>query len=383
MTRRGLGMASALAAAWLCALSVGGTLYYFIAALLSAVMAYALVSCLLARLSLGCRQWLGARAVVRGETAELNLTLWQRCPLPVAPVTVRYLSGGQMNEYAAPLPPFHNDQRRLTLAARHVGCTEAGIKQLIVTDLFGLFEMKKKAPPLREALLVLPKPFHIDKPTLNLGDEGGAALSRTQEDYNAPEDTRAYRPGDAMKRIHWKLSSRRRELVVRRFETPAPPDTLILLDCAAPCGGEGLPEGKERLRDALCETAVAVARLQTDDGSPVRLPIYGKGANEFSSDNAAAFSLLQEMLASQAFDEDEDFSRVLNLELRRMRRTGATIVITTRLNAPIVEAVGHIRRMGPSVRLYLVTFRPDDPSYQPFVASLQHHLVEVCYVTPA
>ena len=149
MTRRGLGMASALAAAWLCALSVGGTLYYFIAALLSAVMAYALVSCLLARLSLGCRQWLGARAVVRGETAELNLTLWQRCPLPVAPVTVRYLSGGQMNEYAAPLPPFHDDQRRLTLAARHVGCTEAGIKQLIVTDLFGLFEMKKKAPPLR------------------------------------------------------------------------------------------------------------------------------------------------------------------------------------------------------------------------------------------
>ena len=216
-----------------------------------------------------------------------------------------------------------------------------------------------------------------------MGDDGAAALSRTQEDYNAPEDVRAYRPGDAMKRVHWKLSSRKQELWVRRFETPAPPDTLILLDCAAPLGGEGKNEGPESLRDALCETAVAVAKLQMADGSPVRLPLYGEKANEFASDNAGNLTLLQEMLAAQPFRGREDFSRVLNLELRRMRRTGATIIITTRLTAPIVEAVSRIRRMGPSARLYLVTYTPESPDYQPYVARLQHHLVEVCYVTPA
>lgn len=186
-----------------------------------------------------------------------------------------------------------------------------------------------------------------------------------------------------MKRVHWKLSSRKQELWVRRFETPAPPDTLILLDCAAPLGGEGKPEGTESLRDALCETAVAVAKLQMADGSPVRLPLYGERANEFASDNAGNLSLLQEMLAAQPFRGGEDFSRVLNLELRRMRRTGATVIITTRLDAPIVEAVSRIRRMGPSARLYLATYTPERPDYQPYVARLQHHLVEVCYVTPA
>ena len=89
------------------------------------------------------------------------------------------------------------------------------------------------------------------------------------------------------------------------------------------------------------------------------------------------------MLATQPFGGGEDFSRVLNLELRRMRRTGAAVVITTRLDAQIVEGVSHIRRMGPSARLYLVTYTPDDPACQPFVSRLQHHLVEVCYVTPA
>ena len=137
------------------------------------------------------------------------------------------------------------------------------------------------------------------------------------------------------------------------------------------------------LRDALCETAVAVANMQMEDQSPVRLPLYGESANEFSSDNAAGLTLLQEMLARQPFGNGEDFARVLNLELRRMRRTGAAIIITTRLDARIVEGVSHIRRMGPSARLYLVTYTPDDPRYQPFVTRLQHHLVEVCYVTPA
>ena len=70
-------------------------------------------------------------------------------------------------------------------------------------------------------------------------------------------------------------------------------------------------------------------------------------------------------------------------KLRRMRRTGATVIITTRLDAQIVEGVSRIRRMGPSARLYLVTYTPDAEGYQPFVTRLQHHLVEVCYVTPA
>ena len=43
----------------------------------------------------------------------------------------------------------------------------------------------------------------------------------------------------------------------------------------------------------------------------------------------------------------------------------------------------HIRRSGPSVRFYLVTFTPDDPAVLPYVRQLQKHLVEICYVTPA
>ena len=383
MTRRGLAVLTALLTSGLCALSLGGRLYFYISLLLLILLVYSFISCLWARQTASCDQQLSSAAVARGENAQLFLQARHACPLPVAPLRGEYRYAGQAGECFFSAAPFRLHQRRLPLVARHVGQYDAWVTHLVVQDLFGLFEMKKKPQADGALLTVLPRPFDIEKPRFTLGDDGSAALARSQEDYNAPEDVRAYQPGDAMKRIHWKLSSRKGELLVRRFETPAPPDTLILLDCAAPLGGENVAEGKESLRDALCETAVAVAKLQMEDGSPVRLPMYGKRANEFSSDHAASLSLLQEMLAGQPFDQGEDFARVLNLELRRMRRTGATIVITTRLDAEIVEGVSRIRRMGPSARLYLVTYTPESPDYQPFVARLQHHLVEVCYVTPA
>ena len=383
MTGRGRVLLGVLAAGVLCALSFGGRLYSYCVILIAVLFAYAFISCLWVKKTLRLSQQLTPHKTFRGESAALNVTARHFCPLPIGRITFCCLCAGRAWECALPSRPFTEHTVSQTLPAAHVGQYETGVRRAEINDLFGLFRMKKKFPSGLLSLAVLPNPFPIDKPRPAVGDDGAAALGRTQEDYNAPEDVRAYRPGDAMKRVHWKLSSRKRELLVRRFEMPAPPDTLILLDCTPPTGGAGAEEGAERLRDALCETAVAVAKLQMEDSSPVRLPLYGAKATEFISDQASGLALLQEMLASQPFTGGEDFARVLHLELRRMRRTGAAVIITTRLDAQIVEGVSHIRQMGPTARLYLVTFAPDAPEYQPYVTQLQHHLVEVCYVTPA
>jgi len=41
-----------------------------------------------------------------------------------------------------------------------------------------------------------------------------------------------------------------------------------------------------------------------------------------------------------------------------------------------------MKRMGPNVRLYLVTFNPEEEPFVPLVARLQHAGIEVNYVTP-
>ena len=207
--------------------------------------------------------------------------------------------------------------------------------------------------------------------------------NRAVEDLSSPEDIRVYRQGDPLKRVHWKLSARKRELLVRKFETPAPPDTLILMNPTSVQFSSSTESSAASLRDALCETALSIAEMQLKSGDPVILPLYGEVNDEFSSTSAADTIHLAEQLALISFNSTADFSDLLALELRRMRRTGATAVITAQLTAEIVEAVCQMRRAGPSVRLCLVTMSPDAPQDRPYVARLQQHSVEVCYVQPA
>ncbi len=374
---------SVLAVTGLSALSLGGPIFYFLSWTIVLMILYALLSVLLGRGLTSLSQGMDSLKADRGGTGSLTVNLKTNSPLPIGPVTlILSLPDGKSQ---VPVRAGFRKPREVSFALRfmHVGVWRCGAYTLLFTDIFGLFMIPRKVKSALPEMAVLPLSFEVQPIAFTRMDDGRALPNRTGEDVTSPEDTRAYRQGDPFKRIHWKLSIRTRELVVRRFEVPAPPDTLVLMDCTDPVLGEGVADGSLRLRDTLCETALAVAGMQMAGGHPVRVPLYGARQSEFHADRAGSLPLLKEELAYQLFRGGEPFHRVLNLELRRMRRTGATVVITTRLDAEIVEGVKNIRASGPSVRFYLITFSPGDERYAPLITRLQQHLVEVCYVTPA
>ncbi len=368
------------AAFTLLGLCLGRQIYYLAAAVSAMAVLFGLLNAVLLKTSLRIDVHLREKEVRRGEKVHMRLDVAQRCPFPAAEAAVVFFRGGRREEAALEIHPFHTDSMDVTAAAQHVGNESFTVESVSLTDIFGLFRVSVKSGEGKN-VLVLPRPFEIEKPDFLISDEGRTALRLAQEDNTSPEDIRDYIPGDALKRIHWKLSARRGELAVRRYETPAPPDTLILMDNARP-EETGEKDGDRVLRDLLCETCAAVADLQLRDASPVRVPMYGDAPGEFTADAPDHSLLLQEMLAAQPFDFDYPFERVLQLELRRMRRTGAVIVITARLTPEVAEGIISMRRMGPSVRLYLASLRDDAASAKEMIARLQNHLVEVCYVTP-
>ena len=66
-----------------------------------------------------------------------------------------------------------------------------------------------------------------------------------------------------------------------------------------------------------------------------------------------------EALSQERFTREEDFSRVLLLASRRMRRTGSTVILTTRLTPMIADAAIALSHMGPHTRFTLVS--PGEP----------------------
>ena len=321
------------------------------------------------------------RIVQRGDDVQLEIGLTYRSLIPVAPLLLEMDEGTPEDQRHMIVDAAPGVESRLTLPshAAHVGVYSPGVKAVTVSDLLGLCSRRVEPKHEDGGLVVLPVPFEVGEQVYAAGESGSESMARASEDVTSPTDVRAYQQGDPLRKVHWKLSARKQELMVRRYEAPVMPDALILLDCSQPPRQAG-EEAEADLKDTLLETAASIMAESTRTEHPARLPLLGKHPIEV--DKGMGMPAIREALAHVDFSADEPFERVLHLEMRRLRKVGSTIVITARLNSRMVDAMASMRRMGPYVRLYLVTFTPEDEQLAPMISRLQNAGVEVCYVTP-
>ena len=365
----------------LAAFSTGNVIFLAAAALLLICLVLGFVSVWLAARSLTVSTHLADRIVRRGETVLLELTVRHQGILPIAPLTVHLAATPDAPEADMSLRDMPGKRQRMQLPfhAAHIGVSRPGIKSVTVSDLFGIFSVTKTPEVEGSELIVVPTPFDVDELIFAPGDSGSETMARATEDVNNPSDVRGYQPGDAMKKIHWKLSLRKGELMVRRFEEPVLPDALVLMDCSEP-PKIGHEEAEADMRDALLETAASVMAQTLHTDHAARLPLHGEHPIELYK--GMGLPIILENLARADFSEADRFERVLLLETRRMRKVGATVVISARLNSRMVDVMTRMRKMGPNVRFYFITFTPDAEAILPLISKLQQGLVEVCYVTP-
>ena len=365
----------------LAALSTGSPLLLMAAMLLLVMMLTALVSVIWAARTLTLSGEADSKSVHRGEKVRLNLTARHRGWLPIAPLKLEISSGAGMPVREIRLRDVPGKLQTLVLPfqADHVGVSCPGVQAWEVEDLMGLFSIRKTAEESMTELLVLPNLFRTEPLTLAPGDPGSDVMARATEDLSAPSDIREYQAGDPMKKIHWKLSLRKGELLVRKFDEPILQEVLILMDCSRPPSW-GHPEAEADIRDALLETAASVFADQQMTDLSVHLPLLGEHPIEI--EKSMGMPLALENLARVDFSETDRFERVLVLESRRLRKVGCLVIISARLNSEMVETMIRMHHMGPAVRLYLITFAPEDSNVLPLISRLQQDGMQVSYVQP-
>ena len=361
------------------ALSVGSPVFLMMAVLLLLVMVMGLVSVLWTASTLRTEVQLEEHRVCRGADVKLKVVVHCGGLLPIAPISVSLHTMPGTEQTVLRLHRANGKRQRTTtvLHCEHVGVCHPGVAGCTVEDCFGLFSRTMTDFPEGPELMVVPQTFEVAELTYAPGDPGMETLARATEDITDPSDFRAYAPGDPMKKIHWKLSMRKQELVVRRFEEPALPDALVLMDCSAP-HGDSVQE-KADIRDAMLETAASVME-SARDGHQLRLPLMGAHPTQLAS--GMGMPLILENLARADFTETDRFERVLTMESRNMSRVGCLVIIVSRMNGQLTETIRQMRRMGPVVRLYLVTSAPENERLMRYVVRLQTAGVEVSYVTP-
>lgn len=200
----------------------------------------------------GCRLELAAAppALERGAKGRWLVSVQSPNGLPLSRLTVRFT--------AENLLTGQRDYRRLILSGvarrrpvelsastAHCGLLELRVDKVKVCDYLGLFSLPVGPPPPAR-MVCRPIPVEAELPSIPEGQGARPSpLSATRMGPGEDYGLRDYRPGDPLRSVHWKLSSKWDELIVRERAEALIPLPLLTLDRYGP------PETLDRLLDKL------------------------------------------------------------------------------------------------------------------------------------
>jgi uncharacterized protein (DUF58 family) len=198
------------------------------------LLAYGMVA--RTRYRLTCTRRLEPVRVPAGDPARVVLRLQNVSRMPtgvmLAEDTVPYMLGGRPRFVLDRVIPQRSVDVEYTVRSQLRGRFRVGPLTVRVTDPFGMCEVARS---FSSSDVLVVTPHVVGLPDIRLGgDWAGAGESRARSVATSGEDdaaTREYRQGDDLRRIHWRSTARRGELMVRREEQPWQSRAALLVDC--------------------------------------------------------------------------------------------------------------------------------------------------------
>ena len=129
------------------------------------------------------------------------------------------------------LPPFSGCEISRNMAFAFRGIYYPGLERIWVYDYFRMVRLRLDVHML-SCMCVVPRrlEFRRKRELYDIDEEADANRPRPVGEDAEPNDLRAYMNGDSLKRIHWKLSSKSQELIVRNYSGNAGKRVYILCD---------------------------------------------------------------------------------------------------------------------------------------------------------
>jgi uncharacterized protein (DUF58 family) len=155
---------------------------------------------------------------------------------------------------------------KLRFRCRQRGCYRLGELRLVSAYPFGIVPFTRRIAVEPLEILVFPRVFELSRlPDPLMADVSFSGdLCRPQkggrDEYTA---IREYHPGDDLNRIHWPVSARHQNLMVREYERTSRPQLLIVLDGSRKFN---VGRGPEATFEFAVSIAASMVRRANQDG---------------------------------------------------------------------------------------------------------------------
>ncbi len=309
------------------------------------LVAIAIVAARIRRPQLRCTRELGALRTVAGEEVGVHLavtriaaghspevTLHDPILRPCSPPSTahRHVDALAAGETSTASYRLRVDQR---------GICRLGTMTIEVNDPFGLARRTHRgAGPVQ--LVVLPRISPVAPPRVPVEDDTRSIMTPSLRQGSEFASLREYVPGDDLRRVHWRTSARRDDLVVRHDEEPHRRGCTVILDVCDDSYDQATFE-----RAVSATASILVAAVGADQ--PARLRTTAGFDSARGSGRGHLDLVLGELAVVQTASVDA---------MAPLRDADPVIVITTSSGVPGVRAALGTPRPGSLA----VVFSDDD-----------------------
>lgn len=203
----------------------------------------------------------------RGKAAAIKINLYNRSFLPVSScmVKIRYTVSAPFEEE---LPYVHtayvpiggrtSETVSLNFLPKHCGAISVTVRSVRLRDLMGITSVRKKVGfSTRITVLpaILPVPPSIESNYVYNAESSVFSREKPGDDPSEIFMLREYRDGDRHNLIHWKLSGRSDNFIVRELSKPVGSRILIMTDTGSCRSAEGADRVLEAAASVSCSLA--------------------------------------------------------------------------------------------------------------------------------
>ena len=353
MTDRGRIVLGLGGAAYLAAWAFGSKPLYPVATglVLAVVLAWAWVR--LANRPMRLKRSLGEKEHVEGEDVHvwLEVELESRVPPPSLVLVERI---GKLGERRTPL---HPDGNRLwagyTLPAMARGRYAFEAAEILIEDPFGL---QRITVPLGEAgvLVVYPRLVDLDRLFSETGarsHEGRRMLLRRPSGFDL-HGVREYEEGESLRRVHWRSTARRGQLMVKELEDAPRDETAVVLDADVSAVAGVAPDSSF---DVQVRAAGSVLRAHARRGRRAVL-VLGSALRESQrvASSEGDWRRALDLLAGVEPSAGGSVTQLLGEDAGAAGRSLELTVVTARLDTRLTDRLVHLALSRRRVSLVYV-----------------------------
>lgn len=302
-------------------------------------------------------QELDKKFVTKGEEINFKFSIHNESILLYPLIKVKFYNMNSLfvktfQDKSFTVNPLSKKDYELTFECKYRGYYEFGIDSIYIGDLLGLFYIKHQILTPK-CITVYPRIIPLNKfAVINSNTGDTEKLGRSNyEDNTMISDTRKYVQGDSIKKIHWKLSAKRQELLVRNYDNSLETAVNIIVDLT--CNNYSNKENA-LIEDAVIESAIAVVHFCLKNFIPVQLIYFNEHMVTHYAKNMFDFDELYTVLFQMQFDQTVQFDEVVKLTQEVAIEDVDIVLVTANLNQMLYTQIYNLAELGKSVILIYV-----------------------------